>query len=356
MLAPRRGLVLAPTALIAVGAASFEPLRSRLGHAAAGLRELERLQLALAGICLLGMLVATAGCWRSALARSGARVGPLDACARYGVGSLVNAAMPARLGDGVRVALFARARGVSGCRSAAGVYAAVGVAGGLSSALVLVVGGVAAASPPIAGLGALLMVLLAGAAFAARRVLPGRRPLPQLGREGWLCLLAWALAGAVARLAALASIVGAAGLPSPLGAAPVRQPSLDLAATLPLTPGNIGLSSAAAALALRSRGVDTTHALSIGLALDAVQTLVSVVFGGCGLIVLALARRRDSRPALAGPPPRTAGPRDRSRSSPRLRRRGSGRTGSRLGGRRARYGRLAHAPIHTRGELRRSRR
>jgi uncharacterized membrane protein YbhN (UPF0104 family) len=82
--------------------------------------------------------------------------------------------------------------------------------------------------------------------------------------------------------------VGAAlGLQHPVDAALVIVPTLELAGLLPLTPGNIGVTSAAVTLALRGRGVPLAPALGTGIALHAVQTLVGVTFGGVCALSLA---------------------------------------------------------------------
>ena len=79
-------------------------------------------------------------------------------------------------------------------------------------------------------------------------------------------------------------------------------PALEMAAFLPLTPGNIGVSSAAVAFALRTQGVDGDVALSVGIAFNAVETLTSLAFGaGSGLYLASgtsLIRRRLEYPRV----------------------------------------------------------
>jgi uncharacterized membrane protein YbhN (UPF0104 family) len=128
--------------------------------------------------------------------------------------------------------------------------------------------------------------------------------------------LAPANAGEVVRVALLARAIGSEGaafttigvaaavsvvrasmiavvFQHPLAAALVIVPALELAGLLPLTPGNIGVTSAAVTLALRGRGVPLAPALGTGIALHAVQTLVGVTFGG--VCALSLAPRLPSR-------------------------------------------------------------
>jgi uncharacterized membrane protein YbhN (UPF0104 family) len=91
----------------------------------------------------------------------------------------------------------------------------------------------------------------------------------------------------LSRLAATAAVAAALGLPSPLLAALLILPALDVAAVFPITPGSIGVGSGAVAVALASRGIGATQALGVGLGLQAVETLLSVSLGGAGLLYLA---------------------------------------------------------------------
>jgi uncharacterized membrane protein YbhN (UPF0104 family) len=97
----------------------------------------------------------------------------------------------------------------------------------------------------------------------------------------------WALAGAVAKIAATAAVVAALGIDNPLRAALVVVPAVELAAILPVTPGNMGIASAAVALALGSLGVDSQTALSAGIAFGAVELLTGAAVGAAGALSLA---------------------------------------------------------------------
>jgi uncharacterized membrane protein YbhN (UPF0104 family) len=98
---------------------------------------------------------------------------------------------------------------------------------------------------------------------------------------------AWIAGGVAIRVLAAACAGAGLGLQHPVAAALVIVPTLELAGLLPLTPGNIGVTSAAVTLALRGRGVPLAPALGTGIALHAVQTLVGVTFGGVCAISLA---------------------------------------------------------------------
>ena len=59
---------------------------------------------------------------------------------------------------------------------------------------------------------------------------------------------------------------------------------------IPLTPGNVGIASGAVTLALQARGIGLTEALTAGIALHAVETLVGLSLGAAGSLYVARAR------------------------------------------------------------------
>jgi hypothetical protein len=77
----------------------------------------------------------------------------------------------------------------------------------------------------------------------------------------------------------------------------VILPALDLAGAIPLTPGSIGIGSGAVAVALASRGIGVPQALAVGLAIQGVETLVSVSCGSLGLAYLVEPSPRVRRTA-----------------------------------------------------------
>ena len=266
----------------------------------AALHQLEAAQpiwLWLAALGFVGSLAGSALAWRSALAAVGGRSGPLDAGARYGVGSLVNSFAPARLGDVIRVGLFSRTLpGDDRVLRTGGAFAAIGAARALVLAAMLIVGFSLGALPlwPVAalvGFGALAVVL----AYVTRRRTPhshvahlldafrafGREPLRGARILGWIAL------ATLSRLAAAGAIAAALGVHSPVLAALLIVPVLDLAGTMPLTPGNVGVTSGAVAMALQAHGVGLTEALGAGIALHAVETAAGLVFGLTGALLLA---------------------------------------------------------------------
>ena len=109
----------------------------------------------------------------------------------------------------------------------------------------------------------------------------------------------WIGVATLARVGAATAVAAALGVPSPFVAAVLVVPALDLSGTMPLTPGNVGLTSGAVAMALRAQGVDMTTALTTGIAFHAVETCAGVVFGLASALFLApfpsaVARRRTT--------------------------------------------------------------
>jgi uncharacterized membrane protein YbhN (UPF0104 family) len=234
----------------------------------------------------------TVAAWRAALLAAGGRICPVQAAARIGVGSLVNSVAPAKLGDAVKVALCARAiEGPGRIWTTGGVYAGLAAARCLTLAGLLVVASATGAMPlwPVfalcAGVGAL--ALLARGSGGLRRhpriaqVLAGFAALERSPRA-IAVVLGWTVAMVVARLGATMAAAVALGLPHPVLAALLILPALDVAAAFPITPGSVGVGSGAVAVALASRGIGMTQALGVGFAIQALETLVSVVAGTLG--------------------------------------------------------------------------
>jgi uncharacterized membrane protein YbhN (UPF0104 family) len=306
----RYPLVAAAIALtLALLAVALVPglLGSEVGRALAGLSSAQPIWLWLAGVCFLCSLAGTAGAWRSALGLVGGRIGWLDAGARYGVGSLVNSFAPARLGDAVRLTLFSRALDRDDrLWRAGGSFVVLGVARAFVLALLIVAASIAGALPlwPV-----FVLIGLSGAGVLAAMTTRNRTArthvahlldaFRELGREPQrgARVAAWVGFATVARLGAATAVAAALGVRSPLIAALLVVPALDLAGTMPLTPGNVGLTSGAVAMALRAQGVGLTTSLTTGIALHAVETVAGIAFGLAGVLFLtpfssAVVRRR----------------------------------------------------------------
>ncbi len=289
---PSRNLILAAAALTAaLLAVAFVPqlLGSEVRRALNGLSGARPIWLWVAGLCFVSSIAGSAGAYRSAFGLVGGRLAPLDAAARYGIGSLVNSFAPLRLGDAVRLALFSRRLdGDERIWKTGGVFAALAAARASVMALLVVGGALAGALPLWPVLMCLGFVAAAAAvAFASRHRSANTHfahlfdALRALGREpghgariaGWIAL------STCARLGAAAAIAAALGVDRPFGAAVMVVAALDLAGMLPLTPGNVGITSGAVAMALNAHGVPMTIALTTGIAFHAVETCAGVSSG-----------------------------------------------------------------------------
>ena len=309
--------------LIAVGAA-FAALAllvalpillgNKLHPALAELAGSDRAWLAVALAAFATCFVCTVGAWRAAFAAVGARICPREAAARLGVGCAVNSFAPAKLGDAVKVALCSRAiDGPSRLWTGGGVYAALAAARSLALAAIVVVASVTGALPlwpafALCGLAAVIAV----AAVLSRRLrsharitslLEGASVFARSPRAA-ATVIGWSLAVQLARFLGAAAVARALGLSHPVLAALVIAPALDLAGAFPITPGSFGVGSGAVAVALASRGIGMEQALGVGIAMQALETVVSVTAGAAGGLYLTrlnpAVRRWTMRIALAG--------------------------------------------------------
>src|SRR5581483_12023500 len=113
-----------------------------------------------AALGFLTAFVAAAGSWRAAIRLCGGRTSLLDACARYGSGSLVNTFVPARAGDAVRLGLFRKLVPDKSVLATGGAFTALGAARATVTGALVVAGALAGAVP-------LWPLLVAGGMFAA---------------------------------------------------------------------------------------------------------------------------------------------------------------------------------------------
>jgi len=282
-------------ALLAVLCLSPSLLGNRVNAAVAGLGQAEPGLLWLAGIAFGAMSLCGALAWRAALRASGTPLGVADASGRYLVGCGVNAIAPAHVGSALRVALFGRVT-QGGCWTVSGAAAAVGVTRVVWLGALIAVGSAGGVLPlwPLLAIAAVVAGAVGVSVLARRLTLPRRveqllaafRSLAASPRD--LAIVAgWALAGAATKVAAATAVVSAMGIDHPVRAALVLVPAVELAAVLPVTPGNVGLASAAVALALGSQGVDPKTALSAGIAFGAVEMLTGMAVGVAGALSLA---------------------------------------------------------------------
>jgi hypothetical protein len=183
------------------------------------------------------------------------------------VGSLVNSFVPAKAGDAVRIGLLLEALPRGRRKRIAGCFVTVQVA----RAMVLAALAAAAALPWTLPLSACALVVL-------RRRTRGLFGLSALAP--------------VAKLSAAALDLCAVDVADPLRAAATVVPALELAALLPLTPGNVGVATTAVALALQARGIPTPEAVSAGIVLHAVETAAGICYGAASTLTMVGRGRR----------------------------------------------------------------
>ncbi|HEY3541027.1 MAG TPA: lysylphosphatidylglycerol synthase domain-containing protein [Gaiellaceae bacterium] len=295
----RKGLI-AAAAIVALGVGAYFS-RGALGDAVDAITAADPNWLWVAGIAFIAATVAAAGSWRCAVGLAGGDTGLIDACARYGAGSLVNTLVPFRAGDAVRLALFSKlVPHAKRVRATVGSFAALGAARALVLTALVGAGALAGAVPlwPLAVLIG-LVAIAAGAAYFARRhesdgFLDAFRALAE-DKEAAARLIAWMVASTVARYLAAAAVCASLGIHAAFAAAIIILPALDLAGLFPVTPGNAGLTSGAIAVALRAHGVSFDDGLAAGLAFHAVETAVGLLFGIMGAVWFAPAIKLRER-------------------------------------------------------------
>jgi uncharacterized membrane protein YbhN (UPF0104 family) len=293
-LTPRRGLAAAILVLAAILVAVATPqiLGARVADALATLGSADPVWLWLAASGFAVSVVAAAGSWRCAIGLCGGRLSVADAAARYGVGSLVNTLVPFRAGDAVRIGLFSRALpSEKRLWTTGGAFAALGAARAVVLGCLVVTGYVSGAVPvwPLV-LAAGLVVAGVAVAIGSRRssahLLDAFRSLAA-SPAGAARLVAWLALSTGGRLLAATAVGAALDLPHPLAAAIVIIPALDVAGLIPLTPGNLGITSAAIAVALQAQGTSFTNGLAAGIAFHAVETAVGLMVGVASLVWMA---------------------------------------------------------------------
>jgi hypothetical protein len=295
----RRTVVAALGGLAALGAAALCAvlLGSHLERAVSGLGEADVGHLWLAAGLYSLVLVSLGGAWREAFTLCGARLALPDSCSRYTVASLVGSVFPGAVGGATRVALFARSlEGEDKVWRASGAAALVSCTKMTAFGTLLAYAAMSAAVPRWSvGVVAGVATLTFAVCMASRRkqihshvghVLDAFRALGAAPKRA-LRLGAWVASATAFRVLAAAAVAAAFGIHAPLQAALLIVPAVAIAALAPITPANAGLSSGAVMVALAAHGIDGATALSVGLALNAVETGVGVALGLGGLIHLA---------------------------------------------------------------------
>jgi uncharacterized membrane protein YbhN (UPF0104 family) len=197
----------------------------------------------------------------------------------------------------MRVVLFARTvDGEGAAWRVGGVAACVGAVRSVWLAALVALAAVTGAVPvwPLALLGGAVGVAT-GAAILSRRLRLERRCAHVLDAFRGLARSPGSLAavvaltalGMAAKLAAAAAVAAALGVEDPLLVALVVVPAVELAAVMPVTPGNAGVASAAVAFVLGAHGVAADTALAAGIAFGAVETLSALALGAVGTLLLS---------------------------------------------------------------------
>jgi uncharacterized membrane protein YbhN (UPF0104 family) len=311
----RKSIALSAAGLVALATIVAVPGLGRHVTPAVGvLRDASRPWLALAALGFLAAFACTVGAWHDALTSAGAEICPRQAAARLGIGAMVNSFAPAKLGDAVKIALCSRAIAAPGrLWTAGGAYAALTVTRSLTLAALVVVASATGAMPlwPVYALVGSACAAGAVAALSTRlrsharvaHLLAGASALAR-SPKALARVVAWTVGMQLSRVAATCAATVALGLPHPLLAALVILPALDVAGAIPLTPGSIGVGSGAVAVVLASRGIGMTQAFAVGLAIQAIETVVSVSCGVSGIVYLLQPderfRRIGARVALVG--------------------------------------------------------
>ena len=312
----RRQLLVSTVALAALAAVAMSPhlLGSRIAPAIGALRGADQGWLFAACAGFVAAFACTVCAWRAGFAAAGGRISARDAAAGLGIGALVNAFAPAKLGDAVKIGICSRSiDGPGRLWTAGGVYAALAAARSLALALLVVVASITGAVPlwPVFALCAMVAALAVVGSLSGRvrrhpriaQVLEGFAALERSPRA-LATVLAWTLGMVASRLAATVAVAAALGLPHALLAALLILPALDVASAFPITPGSIGIGSGAVAVALAGRGIAMPQALGTGFAMQAIETLVSIAAGSLGALWLAsehaVVRRWTFRIAAVG--------------------------------------------------------
>jgi len=294
-----RGIAAATAMLIVVVTIAATPqlLGTRVAEAFSSLDGADPRWLWVAAIGFVVSVTSAAASWRSAIGTCGGSLTLRDASARYGVGCLVNTFVPARAGDAVRIGLFARALpNRDRLWTTGGAFAALGAVRALILSLLVVVGAIAGVVPlwPLAVAltlvaAAVAATLKARNAHAERRAAHLLDAFQALGREpkAALRLVGWIGLATLGRLASATAIGAAMGIGNPLTAAIIIVPALEIAGTIPVTPGNVGVTSTAIAVAFHAHGVSFTHGLAAGIAFHAIETAVGITFGLASVLWLA---------------------------------------------------------------------
>ena len=273
-------------------------VRDGLRNGLHGVAAAEPRWLALTGVLLAASIAGSALAWRAALRACGVGCGPVDAIARYGIGSLANAVLPTRIGGVIRIGLFSRLVHAEGAVwTTGGAAAAAGIARSLWLGVLVALAsttGVLPAWPALVlvglacvGVGVALVAMRTRFRARAAHVLDAFAALRSRPRSAAAVMLC--VGGAIgARVAGASALALAFGVERPLAAGLLAVAAMELAATLPISVGGAGMAGGALAFAFTAHGVPAGVAVSAGIAFAAAEAATAVAVGALGALVLAL--------------------------------------------------------------------
>ncbi len=318
-----RAVAIALALAAAVGLVALHPPRpSAILGALAGV---SWTWLSLALLANAASIACRSEAWRLLMARAmpGAGPGRLTTLSAYSVGLLGNTLLPARAGEAARVLVATRRLAPGPGRSSA-VAGSVLAQRCLDVAIfaLLVAAVLASGHAPGWVLTGTLVIAGAGLGAVATAVAVSRRS-GSFGRQGVVGPLRWLVAalrdgltvlgdrrllvrvgslqtaGWIAQLLVVDLTLRAFSAPVPLLGSALVLVLLNGILAFPLWPGGVGAYQAVVALALVSYAIPYTTGLSLGLGLQAVESLVGIGFGLAflaheGLSLAALRRGRGS--------------------------------------------------------------
>jgi phosphatidylinositol alpha-mannosyltransferase len=332
---------------VGVGLAALAVTRLNLARSLHALTNVRPGFAALTFALLSTALIARAECWyvilRGTLA--GTRISRLVAARATMIGVMVSATVPGRLGEPARV--FVVARRTDDPRNCIALVAGTVLAQTLlNMAAILALASVLLASFTLSrdatwaiGLAAAIPVVVVGVVLTGPRLLDrAARKTTALGRAAAFVrtetkrirgglrvfrrprdafhavvaqLVAWSL-----QLLACDALLSAFGIatPSRVGTAAAVLVATNVAAVVPVTPGNVGVFQAACVAVLAASGVGSGRALAYGIALQLLEVSTAILLGLPALLAEGL-RPHDLRRATqrAAVTPDRPGPPDKPR-------------------------------------------
>jgi phosphatidylinositol alpha-mannosyltransferase len=341
--ARKRAVVVSLVVGVGVGLGALALTRLDLSHSLHALRNVRPgfVVLTFALLCL--SLFARAECWFVILRGAGVstRISRLVTARATMIGVMVSATLPGRLGEPSRVFVVARRTGdprnwialVAGtvlAQTLLNMAAIVALASVLLASFTLSRDAawaiaLATAVPVVVVVGILTgprllnraarktTALGRAAAFARTETARIRAGLRVFRRPRDTChataaqLTAWAL-----QLLACDALLSAFGIatPSRLGTAAAVLVATNVAAAVPVTPGNVGVFQAACVAVLAAYGVGTGRGLAYGIALQLLEVTTAIILGLPALLAEGL-RPHDLRRAARARSKLPTSPRDR---------------------------------------------